>query len=127
MNVLNQQPDGIIVTWGQSMLTAGHGNLDAFRRIFEREMRAADGCWLQKCRNKPKHDVLFVYIIVANLVEYRANYAGYETGPMEGMRPNGERVLVTWPRILLTGPMEKAPFEIPMRGFQGFRYTHKLF
>jgi hypothetical protein len=38
---------------------------------------------------------------------------------------NGEERKIDWPRMILAGPFEKAPVDIEMRGFQGFRYVYE--
>lgn len=131
--IRDELPEGILITWSHNMMTRG-GKVtpEAFRRYFEKVMANEDQTWLQKCKNEPRHPVAYVYIIIANKVEYRLFYAGFEKGAIVlnkpiGEAPGDEEVEVDWNRLVLTGPVQKAPHEIVMRGFQGFRYTHKLF
>ncbi|HET6255843.1 MAG TPA: hypothetical protein VFE32_17330 [Puia sp.] len=119
---------GIIVTWGRDMIIQ-KGGLLAFIRYFELTMADEEGIWMQKSKNCPQQDVAQVYVIVCNKVRYRLFYAGYQTGATAAFNGNGHswssRSIITWPRILMAGPFEKAPRKIPMRGFQGFRYVYE--
>ncbi len=124
-------PEGIAVTWGKDMIEE-KGGLLSFIRYFESVMKDEDGIWMQKCKNKPQfEDLLYVYVIVCNQVRYRCYYGGYAKGETEAWNGDGyswsSSKIITWPRILLAGPFEKAPYKIIRKGFQGFRYTTKLF
>jgi len=123
-------PEGIAVTWGKDLIKE-KGGLLAFIRYFEKEMNTEDGRWLQKCKNAPKYDIIYVYVIVCNQVRYRLVYGGYEKGQTTIHNGDGvswsSKEVITWPRIILAGPFVKAPFKIKRSGFQGFRYTTKLF
>lgn len=72
---------------------------------------------------KPRHEVLYCYIVVGGRARVRANIAGWEKG-------SGERI-ISWDGhdlsgakywALLTAPVEFAPCVIERRGTQGFRY-----
>lgn len=120
-------PEGIAITWGKDLIKEG-GGLLAFIRDFEESFKDENCIWLQKCKHKPKKDslLLYVYIILCNQVRYRCFYAGWDIGPTNVR--NGTVVKqVNWPRILMSGPFEKAPIKMHFRGFQGIRYTTKLF
>lgn len=123
-------PDGIAVTWGKDLIEE-KGGLLSFIRYFEKIMNDDSNVWLQKCRNKPTMDIVYVYIIVCNQVRYRLFYAGHESGQAEISNGDGRSwsssSIVTWPRIICAGPFTKAPYKIIRKGFQGFRYTTKLF
>ena len=126
----NEQIEGIAVTWGKDLIQE-KGGLLSFIRHFEKSMATEDSTWFQKCRNSPTRDILYVYIIVCNQVRYRCYYGGHATGETEIWNGDGHswssRSVISWPRIILAGPYEKAPFKIHKKGFQGFRYTTKLF
>jgi len=95
----------------------------AFYKRFE-DMNNHDGCFLQKCRNKPKHEVLYCYIVANNKVLYRCNVSHWQAGgdPIEVIGPDDKLKIITWPHLVLTAPVVPAPFNIPFKGFQGFRY-----
>lgn len=105
------------------------GGLLAFIRYFEQGMEQEEFMWLQKCKNRPAHDIAFVYIIACNQVRYKLYYGGYQTGAAEVYNGNGQswcsKSVITWPRLVLAGPVQKAPRKIYMRGFQGFRYVYE--
>jgi len=123
-------PEGIAVTWGKDLIVE-KGGLLAFIRYFEKTMISEDGRWLQKCKNAPTRDIIYVYIIVCNQVRYRLLYGGHQSGETTIHNGDGHswssRQIIRWPRIVLAGPFVKAPFKIKRSGFQGFRYTTKLF
>lgn len=124
-------PIGIVVTWGKDLIKE-KGGLLAFIRYFEKVMCSEDSLWLHKSKNRPAHDIHLVYIIVNNQVRYKLYYGGYEAAGIRDVY-NGDgsswcsHSVITWPRLLLAGPFEKAPHKIPMRGFQGFRYIYEPF
>jgi hypothetical protein len=124
------QPDGIVITWSQDMINL-KGGLRSFVKHFQQTMASEDTVWLQKCKNQPKHDVLYVYIIVAGRVRYRCFYGGYQVGVTtinEGTKNSFSGFQrISWPRVVLAGPLKKAPHKIYLKGFQGFRYCTKLF
>lgn len=131
MKPLDTQPIALVVTWGKDLIQE-KGGLLSFIRYFEQAMADDENTWLQKCTNRPRHEVQYVYIIVCNQVKYRLIYAGHETGVAEVHNGDGiswsSRAVITWPRLVLAGPVARAPRKIPMRGFQGFRYLfEKLF
>lgn len=120
-------PEGIVVTWGKDLVIE-KGGLLSFVRHFETVMKDEDTLWLQKCKNQPKHDIAYVYIIVCGQVRYRLFYAGWEPGGATVIHESwSSSKVVSWPRIICAGPFTKAPFKIYKPGFQGFRYCTKLF
>lgn len=131
MQHLDTPPVGIILTWGKDFIKE-KGGLLAFVRFFEKTLADGESYWIQKCKNKPKHDdLLYVYIIVCGQVKYRLYYGGYETGTTAVNNGDGHswssRSIISWPRVVMAGPIVKAPTKIYMKGFQGFRYTQELF
>lgn len=120
------QPDAIVITWSKEMIQEGYGSLRSFIKHFKECMSDPDNWWLQKCKNKPKHDVLYVYIIFDGRVRYRAHFAGYEKGATTICDGYGDKE-VEWSRVIMTGPLVEAPYPIYRKGFQGFRYATKLF
>ncbi|SEV88703.1 hypothetical protein SAMN05428988_0135 [Chitinophaga sp. YR573] len=130
-NRFEQPPIGIMVTWGKDMIQE-KGGLLAFIRYFEQTMKQEDALWLQKSKNCPTQDISYVYIIVCNQVRYRLFYGGYQSGETTIHNGNGHswssRQVIRWPRLVLAGPIVKAPYKIRQKGFQGFRYvTEELF
>lgn len=125
-------PVGIVITWSMEMINL-KGGLLQFVRYFEKEMGEQDSetLWLQKCKNKPKYNIIYVYIIVAGHLRYRLNYIDHESGEVEINNGDGisfsRSETVSWPRLVMAGPFKKNPVKTKMRGFQGFRYCSFLF
>lgn len=123
-----QPPIGIIITMGQDMIEK-NGGPETFTRMLAQwtTQRAADrgDLWLHKSKNRPQEDIAQVYVIIGGSVHCRLYYGGYETGQRKILRATGELSVIDWPRMLLSGPMEKPPHPITMRGFQGFRYVYE--
>lgn len=124
-------PEGVVITWGKDMINL-KGGLKNFLKYFNDVMQDENTAWLQKNKNEPKYDILFVYILVANRLYARAYYGGYQKGETEINSPGcansfSRREIIDWPRIILSGPIEKCPFKRTLKGFQGFRYCTKLF
>lgn len=121
----DQPPTGIVVTWGKNMIEANGGLLNFVRHFKECCSEGSDCHWLHKCKNRPIHDIDVVYIILCNRVAYKLFFGGYETGEGICYKHDGEVRHINWPRMILAGPFEKAPYKIPMRGFRGFRYVYE--
>ena len=125
MNKTGQLPIAIMITQGKEVVEA-NGGLLTFIRHFEGCLRDENsGFWLHKSKNGPLQDVAHVYIIVCNRLRYRVFFGGYERGETQVFMRWGEKRIISWPRIILAGPFEKAPHKIQMRGFQGFRYVYE--
>lgn len=119
-----QQPAiGIITTISAGAVKANGGLLTWVRHFESCTREEYGGLWLQKCRNRPQQDIAYVYMIVANRLAYRLYYGGWTDQPTTVWMHNGEERSFPWPHIRLSGPLEKAPTKITMRGFQGFRYV----
>lgn len=116
--------EGIAITFGQEMLK-DHGGLRTFLKGFMRCLAAGD-YWIHFCKNKPTRDVNYVYIIICKRLAYRCQFGGWDVHSGLGYRANGESTEMK-NGIILAGPLEKCPFRRNLRGFQGFRYTTKLF
>lgn len=116
-------PIAIAITWSKEMIQHCGGPFKFYRHFLQETFE--DGTmWLQKCKHAPKHDILHVYVIIGGHVRFKLYYAGHESGEVTVTDGNGEKQ-VSWPRIVMAGPVEKAPYKIPMRGFQGFRYIYE--
>lgn len=123
--VVTEPAIGIIITMGKEVLGA-NGGRQVWQRHFESCVRSEDsGFWLHKSRLAPLQDIHLVYVIAENVVGWRCFYGGHEAGPGHVWMRSGEKRRIDWPRMILAGPVEKAPLEIPMRGFQGFRYVDR--
>ena len=125
MKQQGEPPIGIIITMAKEVVQANSG-LRTFIRHFESAVSGEDGSyWLHKAKNSPKRDIAYVYVIVANRLQYKVFYGGYERHPTSVFMHSGEERKISWGRMVLAGPFEKAPRKMPMRGFQGFRYVYE--
>lgn len=127
----NMMPEGIVITWSKEMMHL-KGGVKKFLQYFDTVMQDEEAVWLQKQKLAPKQDIIYVYIILLNRLYCRLNYVGFETGKTIVNEPGtglsfSRSLQVSWPRILMAGPVIKCPFKRELRGFQGFRYCTKLF
>jgi hypothetical protein len=120
-------PEGVVVTWGADMVKRV-GGLKHLLQYFEEVMSSEEALFAQLSTTAPKHEIIHVYIIVANRLYCRVNFVQYERGGAVEQRhcPAG-LCWIRWPRLLLTGPIERCPFKRRLPGFRGFRYCTKLF
>ncbi|HDZ27072.1 hypothetical protein LCGC14_0500970 [marine sediment metagenome] len=117
------QPDGIIITISQGMLKE-KGLRNWLRNFFEAMDNEDLSYWMRQ-GTKPKRDFLYVYLCIGGKVRYRANYVG-AYGPGEMTFTTGETMFgKAW--VVISGPLVRAPWPFPMKGFRGFRYTEFLF
>lgn len=103
---------------------------EQFKPLFERAMRPEDSVWNFRLTNLPTIDVAYVYLVFDGLVQYRANLVMYQRGAEKEFYDSPDGKARRFPKsnwVIFTGPIIKAPYEIPMRGFQGFRYTKQVF
>lgn len=117
-------PIGIIITMGMEVIAA-NGGVVKFIRHLEGCLSSETNHWLHRSKGCPTHDIAIVYICILNKIRYKVFYGGYERGPTSVWMLNGEERKIDWPRMVLGGPFEKAPHDIPMRGQQGFRYVYE--
>lgn len=117
------QPDGIIITISAGMLKEkGYRN---WLRNFLHYMSQDDTIYWMRQGSQPKREVLYVYLCIGGKIRFRVNYAGSE-GSCEQMFDDGT-IMYGKAWLILAGPVVKPPRPIVMKGFQGFRYTEKLF
>lgn len=117
------RPDGIVITWPPGMWNEPW---PVIRRAFEATMK--EGAWPHKSKREPRiKGLMYVYIIVENIVVYRCKYLGYVMGPENYELATGGDFYMNEKHILLSGPLVKAPREIRLSGFRGFRYCTELF
>lgn len=72
----------------------------------------------------PKHDVLYMYLLIEGHIDVRLNIAGYLPGDERECWDKTIRKPKFW--AVCTGPVSRPVEPIIMRGFQGFRYTEEL-
>ena len=126
LSTLIESPDAIIVTLPKRFFE--EYNHARYLEDIQR-MNTADGTWYRAVKNLPKQDVLYVYVIIDNKVSHRTNLVEYQRNKTYTFpRPEGgSRTFENKNWIITCGPVIMAPDDIPMKGFQGFRYSAKLF
>lgn len=123
-------PEGIMLTLPTMFFEDRKTGIDDFKRMFERYMVRDDAIWNFKLTNLPLHDVAYVYLVFDKQVQYRVNLVCYERNVSKQFKDAPDLKVRNFPNcnwVLLTGPVTKPPYEWPQKGFQGFRYTTKLF
>lgn len=123
--------EGIAITFGQQMIKE-QGGLKTFLKVFQETMNQheAGNYWMHTCSNMPTMEVDHIYIIVANRLYGRVYCGGFHRKPNDGIigyGATGKQKLMDKPFVILSGPFEKCPYKRILKGFQGFRYTTKLF
>lgn len=83
-----------------------------------------DNIWNHSIGTKPTREVLYAYITILGKIRYRANIAAWEPGGEKQFNDGRKRTAKHW---LILSDLMKAPKDIECKGFQGFRYTDKLF
>ena len=124
-------PEGIIVTFGQKMISE-QGGLKTFLSAFQYTMMRYDegDYWMHTCSNFPKMETDHIYIIVANRLYGRVFCGGFHRNHKANVvayGATGQQKLMKKPFVILSGPFEQCPYKRTLRGFQGFRYCEKLF
>jgi len=123
------QQDAIILTLGKDFMDKMYpGGREAVIKSLE---RCDNGSyqWMQFCGSGvPARKVEFCYLVWDGLVQYRLSVEEYQKN-ITGKFADGGVVRSFHNRnlVIMSGPVIKAPYKIPMKGFQGFRYTTFLF
>lgn len=82
--------------------------------------------WIFNLSGRPRFEVLYFYLLHGGKVRLRGNIMKYTLPNATIKCATGDFVFgKIWAEV--GPPIIKAPAEIFMRGFQGFRYTKKLF
>lgn len=120
------RPEGIIKTMPCEWLKKLPNGIEPWERTFM-AMNDRDGYyWIFNLSGQPKYDVLYFYLLFDGAVRYRANIIGFEGKDKTIKCYTGElKYGKIW--VQVTAPIIKAIEPVPMKGFQGFRYTEKLF
>ena len=122
--------ESIILTMPVAFFNDRNMTHDEFREVFEEALAEEDGIWNFLKSNLPTQDVAFVYIVFGGMVQYRTNLVCYERGVAKSFDDAPDGIVREFPPsnwILISGPAIRAPYEIPMKGFQGHRYSKVLF
>jgi hypothetical protein len=127
-------PEGIALTLPEAFFAdRGVVNYDQFKESFERYMRREDAIWNFRLTNLPALEKLpsiyLVYLIFDKHIQYQCNFVQVERNVSKSFEDSPDGKIRHFPAanwVLFTGPVIKPPHERPQKGFQGFRYTLKL-
>lgn len=126
----NEGYDGIILTMPVIFFEETGHTSETLCKSFEDEFKNEDGLWYFCKKNLPVKDFLYVYIVWEGKIQYRLNLAMLERNKTRAFKDTPTSKIRRFPNknwIVLCGPLVKAPDDFPMKGFQGHRYTHKIF
>jgi hypothetical protein len=124
---LNFKPDAIIVSMPARFFQ--EYTMEKFLQDLH-NMNTVDGfVWYRVMKNLPKVQTPYCYWIIDGRIKYRMEIAKLvRNKTMRFARPKGGiRTFENANYIELVGPVIEAPYHIPMRGFQGFRYSELIF
>ena len=83
-----------------------------------------EACFFIALAQKPKVELLHLYVLIGGRIRVRCNLAGYESGDSRRCWDGTTRQPAVW--AVCCGPVSLPSSPILMRGFQGFRYTSDL-
>lgn len=118
-------PEGIAITFGKEMMD-NNGGYKEMLKLFLSTMEKPDDYWMHKMLIWPKIEITDVYIITLNRLWGKAKFGWFEKQAAFKYSPT-DAGIIEWPRLVIVGPFIKCPFRRELKGFQGFRYTTKLF
>lgn len=118
----DERPEGIIITISKQMLKEkGYRN---WLRNFIDAMDKEDWTYWMRQGAQPKHTVIHVYLCIGGKIRFRANFVMTQGAGRKTFSDGSSLFGKAW--IILAGPVQRPPFTISMKGFQGFRYTKSL-
>lgn len=121
----------IMVTLSQFTIKDRPGGYAGIIRDFRNTMRESHPhCWCHRLTNLPKmepHDIEYLYFVVGNRLRWRALVLDYYRN-VRLYDEGATRYLPTGNWVILTN-VEPVPaaHRRAIRGFQGFRYTERLY
>lgn len=120
-------PVGIIKTLPKEFFkNYKYGGLCGFEYDFLAINNREEDYWIFNLQGKPKYKVLYFYLLYDGAIRYRANILGY-TAPnttfncADGTVKHGKIWVQVGPPVIKLNP------PVPMKGFQGFRYTSNIY
>ena len=119
------QPVGIIKTMPQSWVKRLPGGFKKWEKTFLK-MNVIEGYyWTFNLSGKPKYEVLYFYLLINGAIRYRCNIINYEGAKVVDCYTGEKKHGRCW--VNVSAPVIKLKNHIPMKGFQGFRYTDKIY
>lgn len=119
-----EPPEGILLTVSAGMYGRHYKH---WLQNFLDAMAKEDMIYWMRAGSRPKQDqsLQYVYLVIGGKIRFRCMYGGSK-GPGTANFDDGRSMdAKAW--IILAGPVERPPRVMKKQGFQGFRYTEKLF
>ncbi|MGD8777712.1 MAG: hypothetical protein PVH88_01990 [Ignavibacteria bacterium] len=124
-NVLTNKPVGIIKTMPVKWVKELPFGYERWEKNILAMNDYVDHTWVFSLSNKPKHEVLYFYLLIQGEIRYRANIIGY-LGPGE-VKCYGGNVMFSKVWVQIGSPILKLNPPVEMKGFRGFRYTDQIY
>jgi hypothetical protein len=121
-----EPPIGILVTLPVRFFE--EYGMDNYERDIQLLNEDEDELWYRVMKNLPTQEVLYIYTVYGGKVQHRTLFAGIlrnQNFSFVRPRDNSVKNFPNSNAVIMCGPVVKAPFDIPMKGFQGFRYVTK--
>lgn len=122
---MTEPPEGIVITISIAMIK--ERTYRAWLKDFLKAMNSDEICYWMRTGARPKNEscLQYVYLSIGNVIRFRANYV-MSKGASQVTFDSGKKMFANaW--IVMAGPVVRPAGRIAYKGFQGFRYTHKLF
>lgn len=118
-------PIGIMITLPARFFE--ENPIKVYEKSIKRFMEDEDHTWLRVMKNLPTLDFLYVYTVYGGKVQHRTNIVRmWRNETKRFIRPDGTwRTFENCNGIITGGPLVKAPYDIPQKGFQGFHYIYE--
>jgi len=121
------KPSGIAITVPARFFDEYPGGEKQFRYIIGL-LNESGMKWGQTISGIPKLEVDYVYLVFGGKVKYRCSIHSFEKNVSKEFGDGGiVRCFNNKNWVNLIGPVEKAPSDFWMKGFQGFRYMDFIF
>lgn len=127
-------PEGIALTLPVQFFENRDTTPALFKPMFERYMAREDAIWNFRLTNLPTleklSNIYLVYLIFDKHIQYQCNFLQIERNVSKVFYDSPDGKVRRFPAsnwVLFTGPAIAPPEPWPQKGFQGFRYTTKLF
>lgn len=128
------RPEAILVSMSRKNVIEWNGleYLDRFFQLYYSNPKTDDDrtWWYKIGQHFPKFEPLFVYFVIHNQILWRFNFVKFhdmKDNPTTLFKGNSETLYTEGKYIVCCGPSIKAPSDIPLKGFQGFRYSSIIY
>jgi len=125
MKTFSSQYVGIIKTMPQSWLNDLPNGVEGWEKTFMRMNNLDHGYWLFNLPGKPKYEILYFYLLFSGAIRFRTNIIGYQPEGIIKCYDSSDHYGKVW--VQIAAPVVKLEMPVPMKGFQGFRYTTEIF